>query len=74
VPLVTTYRIVDVLDNILAEKNNREKAVESLISWRASGRHCALLAEITLISEKTPERFTQEWVIVSFNEAINRIN
>lgn len=73
-PLICTYRVVDVLDNILAEKSNRDKAVESLINWRASGRHCALLAEISLISDKTPEVFCQEWVIVSFNEAINRIN
>jgi hypothetical protein len=72
--LIITYRVIDILDNILAEKNNRDKAVESLISWRAAGYACALAAEISLISDKTTEVYSQEWIIISFNEAINRIN
>jgi hypothetical protein len=58
--LVITYRVIDILDNILAEKNNRDKAVESLISWRAAGYSCALAAEISLISDKTTEVYSQE--------------
>jgi hypothetical protein len=69
--LVTRYLVIDVLDNVYTVKYDRELGIQALKECRASGGVYALMVETAVLAK--PE-FTQERIIIGFNDPIININ
>ena len=71
VALITRYLVIDMFDNVYTVKYDRDQGVNALKEWRASGGSYALLVETSILAR--PE-YTQERVLISFNDPITDLN
>lgn len=65
--LISRYLVIDVLDNILAVRYNREAAFKACAEFRKADKTCGVWCETSILAR--PEH-TQEVRILGFNDPI----